>query len=232
MKKKKGSKKILSGLFTLIAIALLYEGVVWVFSDRIVKLSFNGLENMFTVHDEYFAVAGPLVAPVPKVLVQTVCEEDVENIGRLDDETGKSFFVQANYNLDSRPVFDGTTTLTHDYSDKYVFEVTSPGPGQCIVSSEEEQIMLEIAEYFYDFNDEYVRGEDNWVARTGQSTTMFSYRMFMDGDKVVFVLHQPKTSDKVYTYDDGNITKILSVSQKGDFDLVIWKQRIFDMFTE
>ena len=94
--KKKGLKIFLTVIVAVIALAPVYEAAVWFQSDRIVKLSFNGFENFFTVHDEYYAVAGPFRAPVPKALVRSFCESDPEYIGEIDKETGKIFFVQVN----------------------------------------------------------------------------------------------------------------------------------------
>ena len=222
--KKKGFKKFLTVIAAIIGIALIYEAAVWFMSDRIVKLSFNGLENLFTQHDEYYAVAGPFRAPVPKALVQTVCEKDAEYIREIDKEAGKVFFVQANWSETGRPVFEGTTTLIHSYSNKYVFEVTSPGPDKCVVSREEERMLLDIAEHFYDFEQDYTRGEDNWVAYTGKSTTIFSFKVTINGNKSIFNINQPGKPYKVYSYDNGRFTKIMNVPDKGDYDVTIWKE--------
>lgn len=222
--KKKGFKKFLTVIAAIIGIALIYEAAVWFMSDRIVKLSYNGLENLFTQHDEYYAVAGPFRAPVPKALVQTVCEKDAEYIREIDKEAGKVFFVQANWSETGRPVFEGTTTLIHSYSNKYVFEVTSPGPDKCVVSREEERMLLDIAEHFYDFEQDYTRGEDNWVAYTGKSTTIFSFKVTINGNKSIFNINQPGKPYKVYSYDNGRFTKIMNVPDKGDYDVTIWKE--------
>ena len=224
--KKKGLKKFLIVIAVIAAAALVYEAGVWVLSDRVVKLSFNGFENFFTVHDEYYAVAGPLRAPVPKALVGTVCGNDPEYIGQLDKETGKVFFVQVNWSENGRPVFEGTTTLIHSYSSKYVFEVTSPGPDECVVSREEERVLLDIAEHFYDFDQDYTRGEDNWVAKTGTTTTIFSFDVSMNGDKTIFTIHQPGKPYMVYSYNNGKFVKIMNVPEKGDYDVTIWKKII------
>ena len=221
---KKGLKKFLIVIAIVAATALVYEVFVSFFSDRIVKLSFNGFENFFTVHDEYYAVAGPFRAPVPKALVRSFCESDPEYIGEIDKETGKVFFVQVNWSETGRPVFEGTTTLNHQYSYKYVLEVTSPGPDECVVSREEERALLDIAEYFYDFEKDYTRGEDNWVARTGTSTTIFSFKVSMNGNRSIISIHQPDKPYKIYSYDNGRIIKIMNVPEKGDYDVTIWKK--------
>lgn len=222
--KRKGFKIVLTVIAAVIALTLIYEGAVWFMSDRIVKLSYNGLDNLFTQHDEYYAVTGPLRAPVPKALVQTVCEKDVENIGEIDKEAGKAFFVQVNWSETGRPVFEGTTTLIHSYSNKYVFEVTSPGPDKCVVSREEERILLDIAEHFHDFEQDYTRGEGNWVARTGTNTIIFSFQVAINGDKSIFSMHQPGKPYVVYSYDNGKFTKIMTIPEKGDYEVTIWKK--------
>ena len=221
---KKGLKKILNIIALIVAAALVYEAGVWFASDRIVKLSFNGFENFFTVHDEYYAVAGPFRAPVPKAFVRTVCKNDPEYISEIDKEAGKVFFVQVNWSETGRPVFEGTTTLIHSYSNKYVFEVTSPGPDECVVSREEERALLDIAEHFYDFEQDYTRGEDNWVARTGTNTIIFSFKVSMNGDRSIISIHQPGKPYKVYSYDNGRFIKIMNVPEKGDYDVTIWKK--------
>lgn len=222
-RKRKGLKKFLTILAAIVAIVLLYEVCIWFMSDRIIRLTFNGFENMFTVHDEYYAVAGPFRAPVPKALVQTVTGTDPENVTRIDDVTGNVFFVQVNYSKTGRPTFEGTTTLIHSYSNKYVFEVTSPGPDECVVSRSEEQAFLDIAEHFYDFNQEYVKSGNNWLSMTGNSTYILAYDVFMNGDKTVFVIDQPGKPYEVYSYSNGEFTKIMNVPEKGDFDIAIWK---------
>ena len=178
---------------------------------------------MFFVHDEYYAVAGPFRARVPKALVKTVCDKDPEYIREIDKEAGRSLFVQVNWSENGRPVFEGTTTLIHSYSNKYVFEVRSPGPDKCVVSREEERLILEVAKRFHDFDQDYVRGEDNWVAHTGVSTTVFSFQIFINGDKALVSMHQPGRHYEVYSYDSGKLTKIMKVPEKGRFDVLIWK---------
>ena len=230
--KKKPLKIILFTLLVLIIAVLAYEAGVWFLSDRIVKLSFNGLENMFTMHDEYYAVAGPFRALIPKALAQTVCSRDVEYVRDIHEESGKVFFVQVNWSGNGRPVFEGTTTLIHSYSNKYVFEVRSPGPDKCVVSRDEERTIIEIAKRFHDFEKDYVRGEDNWVAYTGGSTTIFSFRIYMNGSSSVFGIKEPKQPYKVYSYDNGKLIKIMNVPEKGDFDVVIWKGHTKDTRSE
>ena len=226
---KISAKKIFKWIFIVLAVAVMavivYTAAVWAFSDRIVKLSFNGLENMFFVHDEYYAVAGPFRARVPKTLVKTVCDKDPEYIREIDKEAGRVLFVQVNWSENGRPVFEGTTTLIHSYSNKYVFEVRTPGPDRCVVSREEERLILDIAKRFYDFDQEYVRGDDNWVAHTGVSTTIFSFTVSINGNGSVISMHQPGSRSEVYSYDSGKLTKILKVPDKGSFDVVIWKKR-------
>lgn len=229
MKSKLLKKTILKVILIVSAIilfaALAYEVAVWVFSDRIVKLSFNGLDNMFVVRDEYYAVAGPFRALVPKALVNTVCESDPEYISDVDKEAGRVLRVQVNWSENGRPVFEGTTTLIHSYSNKYVFEVRSPGPDKCVVSREEERLILDIAKHFHDFEKDYVRGEGNWLAYTGGSTTIFSFTLSVNGNRSVISVHQPGSNHEVYSFDSGKLVKIMKVPEKGKFDVLIWKNR-------
>lgn len=224
---KKPVKTFFKWFFIILAVLVLaafaYTAAVWKFSDRIVKLSFNGLENMFVVHDEYYAVAGRFRTRVPKALVKTVCDKAPENIREVDKEAGRSLHVEVNWSENGRPVFEGTTTLIHGYSNKYVFEVRSPGPDKCVVSREEERLILDVAKRFHDFDQDYVRGEENWVARTGGSTTIFSFQIFINGDKALVSMHQPGRHYEVYSYDSGKLTKIMKVPEKGRFDVLIWK---------
>ena len=197
---------------------------IWLFSDRIIKVSYNGLDNMFTMHDEYLAVAGPLHVRVPASFAQKEVSDKLDNIGRTDKETGRNFFVQVCWSENSKPQFEGTTTLPHSYTDKYVFEVTNPGPEKIELTRDEERVMLEIAEKFHDFKQSYVRRETNWVATSGKShTTIFSYRVYFNGNKSFFAIHLPGKKMELYSYDNGKFTKIYTVPEKGDFQFVIWK---------
>ena len=182
------------------------------------------LTNMFTVHDEYLAFAGPLHVRIPEALAQSAVSEKISNIGETDKETGRNFFVQVCWSENNRPMFEGKTTLIHSYTAKYVFEVSSPGPGEAEVTRDEEKKMLEIAEHFHDFKVSYVRRENNWVARNGNShTTLFSYNVYFNGEKTFFAIHQPGKKMELYSYDNGKFVKVYTVPEKGDFDLVIWK---------
>lgn len=225
-KSTKKTFKIILIILAAIAVAVpAYMGIVWACSDRIVKLSFNGLENMFTVHDEYYAVAGPFRTLVPKAFVQKVCDKDPEDIRDVDKEAGRVLDVEVHWSENGRPVFEGTTTLIHSFSNKYVFEVRSPGPEKCVVSRDEERLILDIAKHFHDFEKEYVKGEDNWVAYTGGSTTIFSFELYINGDKSLISLHQPGRRYEVYSFDSGKPVKIMKVPEKGHFDVLIWKNR-------
>jgi len=197
---------------------------IWFLSDRIVKVSYNGLDNMFTMHDEYLAVAGPVHVRVPASFAQKEVSDKLVNIGRTDKEVGRNFFVQVCWSENNRPQFEGTTTLIHSYVAKYVFEVTNPGPEKIELTRDEERIMLEIAEKFHDFKQSYVRRESNWVATSGKShTTIFSYTVYFNGSKVFFAIHQPGKKTELYSYDNSKFVKVYTVPAKGDFELVIWK---------
>jgi len=197
---------------------------IWFLSDRIVKVSYNGLDNMFTMHDEYLAVAGPVHVRVPASFAQKEVSDKLVNIGRTDKEVGRNFFVQVCWSENNRPQFEGTTTLIHSYVAKYVFEVTNPGPEKIELTRDEERIMLEIAEKFHDFKQSYVRRESNWVATSGKShTTIFSYTVYFNGSKVFFAIHQPGKKTELYSYDNGKFVKVYTVPEKGGFELVIWK---------
>ena len=85
--------KILAIILVATVLSCILYFCIWLFSDRIVKVSYNGLENMFTMHDEYLAVAGPLHVRVPAALAQGEVSDKLVNIGRTDKEVGRNFFV-------------------------------------------------------------------------------------------------------------------------------------------
>lgn len=226
----RGSKigKVIAIAVIVILVAVLsvvgYGAAVWFGSDRIVKLSYTGLENMFTVHDEYYAVRGSHQFRIPKALAQTFVDGDIDYIGDTDPEVGRNFLVQVCYSEDGRPQFEGKTTLTHSYDAKYVIEVSNPGPEKCEVTREEEKIMLSIAEHFHDFSKDYKKGEDNWVAGNTGFTVIFSYDAYFNGDEVIFEIHKPGSIHDVYSYSDGDIVKVMSVPSNATFDVAIWKK--------
>lgn len=223
-KAKKVWRRIVIAVLAGVIVLCVYFFGVWFLSDRIVKVSYTGLDNMFFVHDEYRAVAGPFQVRVPEDLAQTAVGSEISTIGDLDKETGRNFHVQVCWSENGRPSFEGTTTLIHSYDAKYVFEVRNPGPEKLEVTRDEERRMLEIAEHFYDFNEPYERGEDNWVARQGNfHTTIFDFSVYFNGDKTFFSIDNPNEKVELYSYENGHFMKVYTVPDRGDFDLVIWK---------
>ena len=222
-KTKKVWLKILICLLAAAVLSFVFYLGVWLFSDRIVRVSYNGLENMFFVHDEYFAVAGPFHIRVPKDLAQSAVNSEISAIGDTDKETGRNFHVSVCWNENGRPRFEKTTTVFHSYSAKYGIEVRNPGPEKIELTRDEERRILEIAEHFHNFNESYVRRDDNWVAYTGGHTTIFSFDVFFNGDKTFFCINRSEKKDALYSYDNGIFFRIYTVPEKGDFDLVIWK---------
>ncbi len=222
--KKRILLKIFIAIAAVIMAVLVYGCTVWFASDRIVKLSFTGLENMFHVRDEYHAVAGPFSFRVPEALAQTAVNKKISVIGDTDDEAGRNFLVQVTWSENGRPMFEGKQTLIHSFDAKYVIEVSNGGPEKIPVTREEEKIMIDIASHFYDFSKPYVRGEGNWVAYSGGHTVIFSFNVYFNGDKVLFSIHESGGRYYVYSYKNGKFTKVMKVPEKGDFDVVIWKR--------
>lgn len=224
-KKKKRALLILMILAGVILAVLIYLVSVWFLSDRIVRLEFNGFENFFNVHDEYHAVAGPFHARMPASLAQSFFDEELDNISDISAETGRNFFVQATWSKNGRPEFERRKTLIHSYDAHYVFEVSNPGPEVIEITRDEERIMLEIAEHFYDFSSPYVYSDDNWLAGNDAHMTFLSYSVYFNGNKVFFEVHHPKQGYSLWSYDNGHFVRIMGVPEKGDFDLVMWKKQ-------
>ena len=216
-------QKILIGLLAAAVLFCVYFFGIWLFSDRIVRVTYNGLENMFFVHDEYLAVAGPFHVRVPQALAQTSVKSEISTIGDTDKEVGRNFHVSVCWNENGRPRFEKTTQVFHSYSAKYGIEVRNPGPEKVELTRDEEKRILEIAEHFHNFNEPYVRGEDNWTAYNGVHTTIIFFDVFFQGDKTFFCINRGGKKDTLYSYDNGHFLRIYSVPEKGDFDLVIWK---------
>lgn len=222
--KKRRKRFVILGIIAILPLALcVFYFIIWFSSDRIARNTYNGLDNMFVSHDEYFAIAGPFHVMIPKFMAQTAVHGDVENISAIDETVGKKFYVQCTYSANGRPEFEGTTTLIHSYDSHYVFQVSNPGPDKYEVTREEERIMLEIAEHFYNFNTPYVRTDDNWLAGNKNHTTFLAYDVFFKDDKVFFAVDRPHKRETLYSYDNGTFLRIMSVPERGNFDLVIWK---------
>ena len=135
----------------------------------------------------------------------------------------RNFHVSVCWNENGRPRFEKTTQVFHSYSAKYGIEVRNPGPEKVELTRDEEKRILEIAEHFHNFNEPYVRGEDNWTAYNGVHTTIIFFDVYFQGDKTFFCINRSGKKDTLYSYDNGHFLRIYSVPEKGDFDLVIWK---------
>lgn len=220
--RKKKLQVVLIIIIGLVLALMLKAVIVWFASDKIISLGYYGLENMFHVENEYYAVAGPFKTRIPKVLAQSCIDTDIDYIGDTSKEVGNNYFVSIDYSEDKMPLFYHAKTLPHSYDDTYIFEVHEY-PGYSI-SQEEEQILLDIASHFYDFSKPYIMGKDNWIGNSGESyVNIFCYDVYIHDDKVFFEIDLPGNEGVLYSYHNKTFTKVMTKPSRTSFDWVVWK---------
>ena len=192
---------------------------IWDESDRIVIVSRNDGRLLPEEKVECYAIAGKKTIKIPDFWVDV----DVEHILQSNEACGKVYLVGISYNKYGNTVFVNDTAIPHPYSKEYVVTVDIAGKiigrddDPIVLSKDEEQFLLKIAEQFFDFKQEYHPGDHNWTSKTGDSYGLTGFAVYVKGDKVEIV------SDKgVFNYDDGKL-----IENKIDFKyenaLVIWK---------
>ena len=230
--KKMGIGKLILRIFVAaLILGFLYVGIVWGFSDRIVRISFTGFDNFFNVHDEYYAIAGPFSVRIPKQLAQVSFDQDVENIDDADEESGRVFLVSVDWSEDCKPVFSSWEPflISHDYSEHYIIDASpwdAPRDSRIPASAEEQAIIMDIAEHFYDFEKEYDPNTDKDTSYTAGNWTAFWFMVYINGDKCTFELHQPGRPETVYSYNKDGLVKFqknMTVPSKGHFDTTMFK---------
>ena len=100
-KKNGGVKKLLlsalSFIVALFALVWIYKAAVLSYATVVIRYSFTGLENMFHAPYEYYAVAGPFHAKVPKGMMEVWYPNCDMEKSIYDDEENQYYFVQLQY---------------------------------------------------------------------------------------------------------------------------------------
>ena len=115
------------------------------------------------------------------------------------------------------------------YSEHYVIEASPwgvPSGSGIPVSPEEEKIVMDIAEHFYDFTKEYDPDRDGQISQCGGNSTAFWFKLYSKGDKCSFYIDQPGTNDWIYSYNKDGLIKFCKNMRGpsiGKFDTVMFK---------
>lgn len=231
-KKKTGTgRRIRNFIIYAFVLSILYVVGIYGLSDRIVRISFNGLQNFLNTHVDYYAIAGPFSARIPKVLAQIPFKSDIENIGNHDEESGRVFWVSVDWSEECRPNFTSWERfmISHNHSEHYIIlanPADAPSGSEVPATPEEEKIILDIAEHFYDFDKEFNPDTDKCNAISNGNWTTVSFSVYINGDKCSFCIEQPDKEAVVYSYNKKGLIKFykhVKVPSRGHFDTIMFK---------
>lgn len=226
--KSKKIKKIIgivsAAIAGIVLVVIACNAIVVLNADRVLVLGYRGLENMFHADNEYYAVYKGLHVRIPKSRAQSYFDKDIDTLWKADREVGTCYYIQCCHSPKGELPFDNKETISHDFDENYFIVVSRPGPDDTIVSDKDEQILFDIATHFYDFDSEYEALDDNWIALTGDTATIYSVEVYINGDDVILCLDENGHPERVYSYKDGKFTYIMNIPDKASFDFVLWKE--------
>lgn len=198
----------------LVAVVLLLRPLLALWeADCVVRVSFTGLNNIFHVPYEYYALNDHGAVRVPGFLVKAVLGADAEERTIYDDTETSYWFATLQYgkdelDSDSKPHLD--TSFGSGYWLVYEnWTRSTPAP-----RDEDLTLMLRAAESLHD-------GDlDNWVWQGGGATGLIYFTVIRNGDQYLL-----KVNDRqlLLPLEDGGFRKIMDCPDGGEFDYWFFK---------
>ena len=190
-----------AALFLLFLLALWGAGCV-------VRVSFIGLDNMFHIPCEYYALNDRGAIRVPGFLAKAVLGTDAEERTIYDDTETAYWFATLQYGKDdltsdSKPHLD--TSFGPGYWLVYDnWTRSTPAPGE-----EDIALMLRAAEFLHD-------GDlDNWAWQGGGATGLTSFMAIRNGNQYLLEENEQRL---LLPLEDGGFQKMMDCPKGGHFD--------------
>lgn len=198
----------------LLVIALLLLRFLWALwgVNCVVRVSFTGLDNMFHVPYEYYALDEHGAIRLPGFLVKTTLGADAEERSIYDDSETAYWFATLQYGKDvtygNQPYLD--TSFGPNYwllYDNWTRDTSEPGP-------EDIALMLRAAESFHNGNLE------NWVWQGGGAIGLASFMVIRNGDQYLLVENDNRL---LMPLENSGFQKIMDCPEGGHFDCWFFK---------
>lgn len=198
----------------LVAVALILRVMLALWgADCVVRVSFTGLDNMFHVPYEYYALDDRRAVRVPGFLAQTVLGTNAEKQTIHDDTDTAYWFVTLQYGKDEL-TSDSKPHLDTSFGPGYwlVYENwtrSTPEPGD-----EDLALMLQAVESLHNGDLE------NWVWQGGGAIGLTSFMVIHNGDQYLLVENDQRL---LVSLEDNGFQEIMVCPEGGSFDCWFFK---------
>lgn len=179
----------------------------------VVRVSFTGLDNMFHIPYEYYALNDHGAVRIPGFLVKAALGANAEERTIYDDTETAYWFAALQYGKDeltsdSKPHLD--TSFGPGYWLIYDnWTRSTPAPG-----GEDLALMLRAAEALHD-------GDlGNWVWRGGGAIGLTSFMVIRSGDQYLL---EEREQRLLLPLEDGSFRKMMDCPEGGRFDCWFFK---------
>jgi len=181
-------------------------------ADCVVRVSFTGLDNMFHIPYEYYALEDDRAVRVPGFLAKAILGADTEERTIYDDTETAYWLATLQYGKD--PLTSDKPHLETSFGPGYwlVYENwtdMTPAPGE-----EDIAFMGRAAENLHDGDLE------NWVWQGGGATGLTSFMIIRNGEQYLLIENDRRL---LLPLEDGSFRKIMDCPEGGDFDCWFFK---------
>lgn len=211
--KRKTLLLLIAILFPAAAALLLWLLLALWGTGCVVRVSFNGLDNMFHIPYEYYALNDRGAIRVPGFLAKAVLGSDTEERTIYDDSETAYWFATLQYGKDEL-ASDRKPHLNTSFGPGYwlVYDnwtCSTPTPGE-----EDLALMIRAAEALHD-------GDlDNWVWQGGGTTGLASFMVIRNRDQYLL---EENGERLLLPLKDGSFQKIMDCPKGGHFDCWFFK---------
>lgn len=184
-------------------------------SDCVVRVSFTGLNNIFHVPFEYYAIRGDDAVRIPGWLVLLMNPEAAAG-SKYDDQETTQWFAQMIY-MPRAEMFEesiyvglGYPWIDTDFSTAHrIYYHRWSGPSRV----PDEQALAVMRRAFHDFHDGDPSDDVSLTTATGEKT-LLSLMFVTDGSKLVV-----QRGRKLYLpMEDGSFLEVMECDKYGQFD--------------
>lgn len=200
-------------LFLAIVVLLLRPLLALWRADCVVRVSFTGLDNMFHIPYEYYALNDRRAVRVPGFLAEAALGADTDERTIYDDTETAYWFATLQYGKDEL-TSDSKPHLGTSFGTDYwlVYENwtrSTPAPGE-----EDIALMLRAAESLHNGDLE------NWVWQGGGATGLTSFMVIRNGDQYLL---EENGQRLLLPLENGSFRKMMDCPKGGHFDCWFFK---------
>lgn len=210
-------KKIKTMKLLLILAVLFYPGakvirqsIALQNSDVIFRVAFRGLENMFHVPYEYYAIGSYSSCKIPEWVVKKRFGEEVETRSIYDGGEETDYWtVNVNYYAYDKYLQKKNDTIETAIGEQYRI-IYNAWRSEHAASEEEVRVMVQVAEKLYNY---HIRGPQS---QEESSFSIFYFVLAHCGEDYLIEDYYRKILYRITK--KGKIVKVMEIPERGQFD--------------